>query len=127
MQLPPWLRNGLGDRLSDRAAVGMEKFEPSSGEIVAERCEQLRKLRDEHGKLAEPLWYAGLGVSAHCEEGDRLGHEWSNGYQRRSREMKSGSIAPESLGQPRAPNFMALIGSRVRVALTGRTLPLQFS
>jgi AAA domain len=37
---------------------------------------------DEHGKLAEPLWYAGLGVLAHCEEGDRLGHEWSNGDPR---------------------------------------------
>jgi hypothetical protein len=81
-ELPPWLRNGLSDRLSDRATVGMEGFEPSFGEIVAERCEQLRKLRDEQGRLTEPLWYAGLGVLAHCEDGDELAHEWSSGDPR---------------------------------------------
>jgi hypothetical protein len=80
--LPPWLRNGLGDRLSDRATVGMEGFQPSSGEIVAERCEQFRKMRDELGRLTEPLWYAGLGVLAHCKDGDCLGHEWSSGDPR---------------------------------------------
>jgi hypothetical protein len=81
-ELPPWLRDGLGEPLKDRALAGMEEFEPSSGEMVAARCQQLRKLRDEKGRLTEPLWYAGLGVLASCGDGDRLGHDWSSGDPR---------------------------------------------
>jgi hypothetical protein len=40
----------------------------------------VRELRDSKGNLPERLWYAGLGVFAFCENGDRLAHECSSGY-----------------------------------------------
>jgi hypothetical protein len=57
---------------------------PASGEIIAEQCAQLREFRDKQGQIPEPLWYAGLGVLAHCEDGDRLAHNWSSGDPRYS-------------------------------------------
>jgi hypothetical protein len=60
--------------------AGLEKdYPPCSGELIAEQCEQVRALRDCKGNLPEPLWYAALGVVAFCEDGDKLGHEWSSG------------------------------------------------
>ena len=53
---------------------------PASGLQVAERCKQVRALRETKGNLPEPLWYAALGVLAFCEDGEQLAHEWSNGY-----------------------------------------------
>ena len=53
---------------------------PVSGLQVAERCGQVRALRETKGNLPEPLWYAALGVLAFCEDGEQLAHEWSNGY-----------------------------------------------
>jgi hypothetical protein len=81
-KLPPYLSNSSGPLLKEKALSGFPPYEPSFGEIVAENCEQVRKLRKERGKLAEPVWYAALGVLAHCEDGDRLGHEWSSGDPR---------------------------------------------
>jgi len=80
--IPPWLRGHTGDRLSDQATVGMEGFEPASGEIVARHCEQLRALRDERGQISEPVWFASLGVLVHCRGGESLAHDWSSGDPR---------------------------------------------
>jgi hypothetical protein len=57
-------------------------FEPASGAIIAEYCAQLREFRDKRGLIPEPQWYAGLGVLAHCTDGDQLGHDWSRGDPR---------------------------------------------
>jgi hypothetical protein len=56
-----------------------DDYPPSSGELVAEKCEQVRALRDSEGKVEEPLWYAALGVLAFCADGDELAHKWSSG------------------------------------------------
>jgi hypothetical protein len=81
-KLPPWLINTSGPLLKEKALSGFPTYERSLGRIVAENCEHVRKLRDERGKLTEPLWYAALEVLAHCEDGDRVGHEWSSGDPR---------------------------------------------
>jgi Domain of unknown function (DUF927) len=54
---------------------------PRFGEHIAGSCGQLAKLRHTRGQLAEPLWYACLGVLAFCDDGHELGHEWSSGYE----------------------------------------------
>ena len=56
--------------------------EPSDGEIIADRCAQVRSPRDNKGKIPEPRWYAALEVLAHCRNGDNLGHEWSSGHEK---------------------------------------------
>ncbi len=81
--LPPYLANrpfeGVGETL--RRSLSTIR-EPSFAKLIAERCEQVRALRDSKGNLSEPFWYACLGVLAFAEDGERLAHEWSKGDPR---------------------------------------------
>jgi len=54
--------------------------EPSNANVAVSQCAQLRGFRDARGNISEPLWYAGLGVLAHCADGHSCAHEWSSGY-----------------------------------------------
>ena len=56
--------------------------EPSYASGIVSHCRQLAHFRDTGGKIDEPLWYAGLCVLAHCEDGEQLAHEWSKGDER---------------------------------------------
>jgi Virulence-associated protein E len=67
-------------RIAEQLSRGLTAHKPASGLLVAEKCEQVRALRDSKGCIPEPLWYAVLGVLALCEDGDKLGQEWSSGY-----------------------------------------------
>jgi hypothetical protein len=53
---------------------------PSDAGLIAEACAQMRNIRDTRGNVAEPVWYAGLGILAYCTDGEKLAHEYSNGY-----------------------------------------------
>jgi hypothetical protein len=83
--LPPHLKSrprpyeGVNERLFRNLS---KTFEPSFAEPIAERCEQIRALRDSKGKISEPKWYACLGVLAFAEDGEQLAHEWSSGDER---------------------------------------------
>ncbi len=51
-------------------------YQASNADRVADRCEQVRLLKD-HGGVSEPQWYHTLQVVAFCEEGEAKAHEWS--------------------------------------------------
>lgn len=76
--------------LADAAEAENAKFAielpstPKDANAIAERCGQMRLLRDTRGDLPEPQWYAGLGVLALCIDGEDFAHEWSKGYSRYS-------------------------------------------
>jgi Domain of unknown function (DUF927) len=53
----------------------------SDPDQIADRCAQVRSLRDNQGNIPEPLWYAVLGVLAYANGGDRSAHAWSAGYE----------------------------------------------
>ena len=67
-------------RIAEQLSQGLTAHKPASGLLIAEKCEQVRALRDSKGCIPEPLWYAVLGVLAFCEDGDKLGQEWSSGH-----------------------------------------------
>lgn len=60
--------------------VNAGDYPAASAEIIAEHCGQLRHFRDVRGDLPEPLWYAGLGVIAHCMDGVDVARAWSDGH-----------------------------------------------
>jgi len=68
--------------LAKCALIGLKDFDPAYSEPIAERCEQVRELRDKQGNLREPHWYGALGVLAFCEDGEEFAHEWSSGDPR---------------------------------------------
>lgn len=64
----------------------------SKAELVAEKCAQVRFMRDTKGDMSEPLWYACIGVLLFCENGDSTIHEWSNGHPGYSPAQTEGKI-----------------------------------
>jgi hypothetical protein len=53
---------------------------PNYAEPIADQCRQVGELRRTLGRVAEPHWYAALGVLAHTVDGERFAHEWSAGH-----------------------------------------------
>lgn len=48
--------------------------------LIAAKCNQIKTMRDTGGDISEPLWYSCIGVLAHCIDGERIIHEWSQGH-----------------------------------------------
>lgn len=55
-------------------------YPPSDAHLIAEGCAVIRHIRDTAGYISEPLWFAGLGVLVHTEQGDDICHKWSQGH-----------------------------------------------
>lgn len=62
------------------AAANIYADEPHYTEPVVRGCRQVARLALTNGKLAEPDWYAAIGVLSSCSDGDRYAHHWSSGY-----------------------------------------------
>jgi hypothetical protein len=60
----------------------VDTFPPANAHMIADRCAQLRAMRDTSRQLPEPLWFACLGLLAFCKGGDEIAHEWSKGDPR---------------------------------------------
>jgi Domain of unknown function (DUF927) len=53
---------------------------PSDPATVAEKCQQIKSVVDNQGRVSEPLWYAALGVLHFCTDGDSYAQEISKGH-----------------------------------------------
>lgn len=49
-------------------------------EKVAEKCAQIRAMRDTRGLMDEPTWHAALGVIKHSTDPEKYATEWSSGH-----------------------------------------------
>lgn len=67
--------------LNDEFMSGVEGPE-SSLHLVAEKCAQVKLVRDTQGNVDEPLWYNFLGLGRHTTEGKQVVilQEWSEGH-----------------------------------------------
>ncbi|MBT9176713.1 MAG: hypothetical protein DDT20_01034 [Firmicutes bacterium] len=94
----------------NQAFAVKHNFPPCSGVKVAERCQQLRVMRDTRGCIPEPYWYAGIQLLCHSIEGDELIHQWSNGHESYSVEETNRKIAQvrgQALGPTLCTTFQA--------------------
>jgi hypothetical protein len=66
--------------LNDDLTAHLQVEAPSSAIRVAERCQQIRFIRDTRGQVGYDLWRGGAGIIKHCIEGAELLHEWSRGH-----------------------------------------------
>ena len=66
----------------DPAAAGAPAgdFAPADWGAIVNGCAFMRHCRDDAAALAEPDWYAMLGVVARCDGGEALAHELSRPY-----------------------------------------------
>jgi hypothetical protein len=56
------------------------EFAPTNHIIVADKCQQVQWAITHQNKVSEPLWYALIGVAAHCENPEQVAVEWSQGH-----------------------------------------------
>ena len=63
------------------AAANIYVDEPNYTEPVVRGCPQVARLALTAGRLAEPDWYACIGVLSSCADGERFAHHWSSGYE----------------------------------------------
>ncbi len=103
----PRRREPQHDKVNEQFAIARD-FPPCSAHKVAERCQQLRQMRDTKGQIKEPHWYHGLQLIQHSVEGDALAHEWSSGhpsYSREETERKLAQIRNLNLGPTLCTKF----------------------
>lgn len=53
---------------------------PASAVAIAEKCGQIRHLRDTLGNVEEPLWYHSICLLRHTEEAPDIIFRWSSGH-----------------------------------------------
>lgn len=70
-----------------------QNLPPFYSEKVADRCQQLRQMRDTRGCVSEGHWYAALCLMVHSADEDDLAHRWSSEHPDYSREDTDGKIA----------------------------------
>lgn len=99
------------DEVLNQAFAVKRDFPLCSGHKVAEKCAQLRKMRDTRGNISEPHWYAGIQLLCHAVEGDALIHQWSNGYANYSAEETERKIA-QIRGQALGPSLCTTFETR---------------
>ena len=82
---------------------------PSNADRVADKCPQVRAVRDARGNVPEPIWYNTLGLVVHCENGETVAQEWSSGHPEYSPEETGRKIA-QWLGTGIGPTTCAKFG-----------------
>ena len=64
----------------DEWGTGPVEYPPSYATKIVKQCGTLQLLSEVRGDVEEPLWRAMLGLLKHCEDGEHLAHEWSDGH-----------------------------------------------
>ena len=67
--------NGLLDSLAVKTDMP-----PAVGSLIAAKCEQVKWASENQDKVAEPLWYAVIGVAAFCEDPEGTAKMWSENH-----------------------------------------------
>ena len=72
-QPKPVVSPSINDDLIAHAPVSI----PSHAEVIAEKCGQVREMRDSQGDVSYEHWRGVIGIIKHCEEGIEKAREWS--------------------------------------------------
>lgn len=65
--------SGLLDALAVRS-----DFPPANSTLIEAKCAQVKWATTQQADVAEPMWYALMGVAAYCEEPEATAIRWSN-------------------------------------------------
>ena len=65
--------------LLDALAVRHE-FPPANRDAIVAKCAQVKWAVTQQKDVAEPMWYALMGVAAHCEDPEATAIEWSKDH-----------------------------------------------
>ncbi len=80
----------------------------SSALKIAENCAVLAIFRKLKGKVAEPIWYAIIGLLRHCDESPKIIHEWSAGHPGYTVIETDNKIAQHKMPPTRCDHFATI-------------------
>lgn len=73
--------------------LAVSDYPDSHASLIADRCPQIRAMRDTGGNVPEPVWYGAIQVLRCTVEGRDVIHAWSSGYAGYSPEETDKKIA----------------------------------
>lgn len=76
------------------------EYPPSHADEIVRHCAVLANFHDKLGNVAEPFWYAALGLLKHCVDGETLAHEWSSGHPSYDAHVTQNKIEQWTVGPP---------------------------
>lgn len=79
---------------------GPVEYPPSHADEIIKRCAVLAHFHDKMGNVAEPFWYAALGLLKHCVDGETIAHRWSEGHPRYDYDATQGKLDQWTYGPP---------------------------
>lgn len=85
-------------------------YERTDANLIADRCAQVRAMRDSRGQVSEPVWYAAIGVLRYSKQAPEIIHDWSNGhpqYDKAETDRKIKQWADRKLGPTTCSEFQA--------------------
>lgn len=74
----PRANAAVDDDLNDDLTAHAYPNLPTSAEQIAEKCQQVRLMRDTKGDIGYEHWRGVIGIISFCEEGIDLAREWSS-------------------------------------------------
>lgn len=82
-------------------------FPPALSDVVVRKCQQVRWAVENQDKVSEPMWYAMMGIAAHCVHPEETAKAWSNKYSNYSetetlkkvRQWKANTTGPTTCKQ----------------------------
>lgn len=70
----------------------VQDYPPSDANVIATHCQQVQEFKESQGDVAEPMWWAMLGLIKHTTNGEAICHEWSSGHRDYSFEATQNKI-----------------------------------
>lgn len=77
----------------NEGATATREFPPASAHLIADRCNQIKIMRESKGNIPEPQWYAALQLLDKTIEGETIVHEWGKGHPKYSKEKTIAKVA----------------------------------
>ena len=138
---------GLGTQHHTPASSGLlsalavpNDFPPALSEVVVRKCQQAQWAVENQEKVSEPMWYAMMGIAAHCVDPEETAKAWSNRYSgysetetlKKVRQWKSNTTGPTTckqmeLERPKGCNkcpMQGKIGSPTRLGVQQVAVPI---
>lgn len=78
---------------------------------IVEGCDWIRHAHDDAADLPEPEWYAMLGITGRCEDGEKLAHDWSAPHSKYNVEETDRKLRHALAAGPRTCENLAAIGA----------------
>lgn len=87
---------------------GVVQHEPAYADRIIARCPQAARIAELRGNVEEPLWYAGLQLVRHCEDGRIAAHAMSDGhpgYSANATDRKLDQLTAKGVGPTTCTRF----------------------